>query len=135
MLCALTAQGSPIRLKSAFAPLRGMNSALRPSTQFHFGQNWEDYSRKSLDLEKVRQAKSDFERLFSGIPLENRSFLDIGFGQGLSLPSAASNGARCLGVDINARCLQVLGENRKAFFLRFRTNRSGELRDRSLIRN
>ncbi len=93
-----------------------MNSALRPSTQFDFGQNWEDYSRKSLDLEKVRQAKSDFERLFSGIPLENRSFLDIGFGQGLSLLSAASNGARCLGVDINARCLQVLGENRKAFF-------------------
>jgi 2-polyprenyl-3-methyl-5-hydroxy-6-metoxy-1,4-benzoquinol methylase len=93
-----------------------MNSALRPSTQFDFGQNWEDYSRKALDPEKVRQAKLDFARLFSGISLESRSFLDIGFGQGLSLLSAASSGARCLGVDINPRCLQVLSENRKAFF-------------------
>ncbi|HWY93035.1 MAG TPA: class I SAM-dependent methyltransferase [Chthoniobacterales bacterium] len=93
-----------------------MNSAPSPPTQFDFGENWEDFSRNALDSEKVRQAKEDFQRLLDGIPLENRSFLDIGFGQGLSLLSAASGGARCLGIDINARCLQVLSQNRKAFF-------------------
>jgi len=85
-------------------------------TQFDFGENWEDFSRSALDPEKVRQAKEDFQRFLNGIPLENLSFLDIGFGQGLSLLSAASGGARCLGIDINARCLQVLSQNRKAFF-------------------
>jgi 2-polyprenyl-6-hydroxyphenyl methylase/3-demethylubiquinone-9 3-methyltransferase len=73
-----------------------MNSAPSPPTQFDFGENWEDFSRNALDSEKVRQAKEDFQRLLDGIPLENRSFLDIGFGQGLSLLSAASGGARSL---------------------------------------
>jgi methyltransferase family protein len=93
-----------------------MNSAAEPPTQFDFGENWEDFSRNVLDAEKVRQAKEDFQRLLNGIPLQNFSFLDIGFGQGLSLLSAASGGARCLGIDINARCLQVLSQNGKAFF-------------------
>ncbi|HEX7195146.1 MAG TPA: methyltransferase domain-containing protein [Chthoniobacterales bacterium] len=93
-----------------------MNSVPQPPTQFDFGENWEDFSRNALDSEKVRQAKEDFQRLLDGIPLENRSFLDIGFGQGLSLLSAASGGARCLGIDINARCLQVLSQNGKSFF-------------------
>jgi hypothetical protein len=93
-----------------------MNSAPRLPDQFDFGENWEDFSRNALDPEKVQQAKEDFQRLLNGIPLDNRSFLDIGFGQGLSLLSAASGGARCLGIDINVRCLQVLSQNRKAFF-------------------
>jgi 2-polyprenyl-3-methyl-5-hydroxy-6-metoxy-1,4-benzoquinol methylase len=88
----------------------------RSSVQFDFGKNWEDFSRNALDPEKVRQAQVDFQKLLSEIPLEGRSFLDIGFGQGLSLLSAASAGARCLGIDINPRCLQVLDQNRKTFF-------------------
>ena len=89
---------------------------MRQCTQFDFGENWQDFSRNSLDPEKIRQSREDFQRLLGGIPLENRSFLDIGFGQGLSLLLAASAGARCIGIDINSRCLQVLSENRKAFF-------------------
>jgi 2-polyprenyl-6-hydroxyphenyl methylase/3-demethylubiquinone-9 3-methyltransferase len=85
-------------------------------TQFDFGENWEDFSREALNSEKVQQAKEDFQRLLDGIPLANRSFLDIGFGQGLNLLSAASGGARCLGIDINARCLQVLSQNARTFF-------------------
>ena len=93
-----------------------MTSAPRSPVHFDFGKNWEDFSRNSLDPEKVRQAQADFQKLVEGIPLENRSFLDIGFGQGLSLLSAASGGAHCLGIDINPRCLQVLEENRENFF-------------------
>src|ERR1700719_1657303 len=93
-----------------------MNSSPSPSSHFDFGENWEDFSRNALDPKKVLQAKEDLQRLLNGIPLKDLSFLDIGFGQGLSLLSAASSGARCLGIDINARCLQVLSQNRKAFF-------------------
>src|SRR6516162_1131003 len=93
-----------------------MNFASKSPTRFDFGENWDAFSRKALNRESVRQAKEDFQRLLEGIPLENRSFLDIGFGQGLSLLTAASGGARCLGIDINARCLQVLSQNRETFF-------------------
>ena len=67
-----------------------MNSVSKSPIQFDFGENWDDFSRKALNRENVRQAKEDFQRLLDGIPLENRSFLDIGFGQGLSLLTAAS---------------------------------------------
>ena len=96
-------------------PVR-MTPTHRPFIQFDFGRNWDDFSKNALDPEKVRQAQADFRNLLEGIPLETRSFLDIGFGQGLSLLSAASAGARCLGIDINPRCLQVLDMNRKTFF-------------------
>jgi len=88
----------------------------QPSVQFDFGRNWDDFSKNALNSEKVQQAQADFRQLLEGIPLESHSFLDIGFGQGLSLLSAASAGARCLGIDINPRCLQVLDNNRKTFF-------------------
>jgi hypothetical protein len=93
-----------------------MTSASRPPVQFDFGENWADFSRNALNPAKICQARADFQKLHQDIPLAGRSFLDIGFGQGLSLLSAASSGARCLGIDINPRCLQVLDENRKAFF-------------------
>ena len=93
-----------------------MTPTSRSSVQFDFGENWEDFSRNALNLKKVRQAQEDFRKLLEKIPLETCSFLDIGFGQGLSLLSAASSGARCVGLDINPRCLAVLEENRKTFF-------------------
>jgi hypothetical protein len=115
-----------------------MNSASKSPIQFDFGENWDDFSRKALNRENIRQAKEDFQRLLDGIPLENRSFLDIGFGQGLSLLLAASGGARCLGIDINARCLRVLSQNGKTFFPNIPSELIGRLQgsilDPALIR-
>ena len=93
-----------------------MTTTERSSIQFDFGKNWADFSTHALDLEKVKQAQADFRRLLEGVPLQTRSFLDIGFGQGLAMLSAASAGGYCMGIDINPRCLQVLENNRKAFF-------------------
>lgn len=46
-----------------------------------------------------------------GIPLAGCSFLDIGFGQGLSLLCAARAGARLHGLDINPKCREVFLAN------------------------
>src|SRR3989442_7782894 len=84
-----------------------------PARQFDFGQNWDDYSRHALTPERVAQARADFEQLTEDIELRGRSFLDVGFGQGLSLLAAASMGTvLAVGCDINPKCEQVLRGDR-----------------------
>lgn len=79
--------------------------------QFDFGKNWDEFSRHSLDGAKVAQAKEYFEVLMDGIELKGKTFLDIGFGQGLSLLIATEMGAVTTGVDINPTCSDVLERN------------------------
>ena len=83
--------------------------------QFDFGENWLEFSQHALTPEKVAQAKQDFSKLIRGIDLPNRSFLDIGFGQGLTLLAASEMGASVTGNDINPKCFQALDQNVQFF--------------------
>jgi 2-polyprenyl-6-hydroxyphenyl methylase/3-demethylubiquinone-9 3-methyltransferase len=85
--------------------------------QFDFGENWSDFSANALTPDRVQQAREDFAGLMARGCLDvfGKNFLDVGFGQGLSLLSAASNGAHAVGCDINPKCAQVLERNRKYF--------------------
>ena len=76
--------------------------------QFDFGQNWQDFARAALTRERVERAEREFAALLEDVPLEKASFLDIGFGQGLSLLSAARHGCRVFGCDINPKCQEAL---------------------------
>jgi len=81
--------------------------------QFDFGQNWKKFSERRLTPAKVGQAREQFHCLLKDCPLADRSFLDIGFGQGLSLLLAAEAGARVTGLDINPTCAEVLERNKQ----------------------
>lgn len=83
--------------------------------QFDFGQNWAEFSKNVLTPEKVEQAKTNFADLVDGLELSGKSFLDIGFGQGLSLLSAVSMGANVVGCDINPKCTKVIEANAEFF--------------------
>jgi len=83
--------------------------------QFDFGQNWADYSAFAITPQRVAQARRDFEGLLAGIELRDRTFLDIGFGQGFALLSAAAAGARAVGCDISPKCAEVLARNKPLF--------------------
>ncbi len=83
--------------------------------QFDFGRNWLKFSQAALSEEKISQARRDFAALFQGIELRDRSFLDVGFGQGISLLIAAEQGARAVGCDINPRCREVIERNHVYF--------------------
>lgn len=83
--------------------------------QFDFGQNWADFSASAATPERVQQARREFAALLAGVELRGRTFLDIGFGQGFSLLSAAAMGARAVGCDINPKCHQVIERNRALF--------------------
>lgn len=78
---------------------------------FDFGQNWKEFSENALDAGRFEQAQAHFAELMGGIPLVDQTFLDIGFGQGLSLLCAARAGARIHGLDINPKCREVLLRN------------------------
>jgi 2-polyprenyl-6-hydroxyphenyl methylase/3-demethylubiquinone-9 3-methyltransferase len=78
--------------------------------QFNFGRNWVSFARNVLTVERITQAREDFKRLFDNIPLNNKNFLDVGFGQGLPLLIAKERGACVVGNDINPRCREALAE-------------------------
>lgn len=80
---------------------------------FDFGQNWKEFSENALDPARYAQAQSHFSELMHGVPTAGKSFLDIGFGQGLSLLCAAKAGARIHGLDINPKCREVFLGNAK----------------------
>ncbi len=84
--------------------------------QFDFGKNWKEFSEKALSQEKVEQARSDFRALMGDINVRDATFLDIGFGQGLTLLIAAEMGAKSVGCEINPISSQVLDFNRERFF-------------------
>src|ERR1700730_10052030 len=83
--------------------------------QFDFGQNWSDFSANVATVERVAQARAHFSELLSGIDIQGKSFLDIGFGQGFSLLSARAGGAVAVGCDINPECLEIIDRNRLLF--------------------
>jgi 2-polyprenyl-6-hydroxyphenyl methylase/3-demethylubiquinone-9 3-methyltransferase len=83
--------------------------------QFDFGQNWADFSEHAITPERIAQARADFATLMEGIDLADHTFLDIGFGQGFGLLTAATMGAGTLGCDIDPECGEVLSRNRQLF--------------------
>jgi SAM-dependent methyltransferase len=84
--------------------------------QFDFGANWKAFSEHALTAAAVEEAKKDFIQLLGGIDLAGQSFLDIGFGQGLTLLTATLMGANTVGCDINAICAEILQANQRRYF-------------------
>src|SRR5271165_3467324 len=83
--------------------------------QFDFGENWQRFSHHALSVARVAQACTEFQELIAPIPLKGRSFLDIGFGQGLTLLAAASLGAHAIGCEISPKCSAALARNIRYF--------------------
>jgi SAM-dependent methyltransferase len=83
--------------------------------RFSFGKNWLSYSRVALDKKKIAEAREAFSSLTRGIELKGAQFLDIGFGQGLSLFLAAEAGADAFGIDVDPVCGEALEATQQFF--------------------
>ena len=83
---------------------------------FDFGSNWKHYSARALTMSRVEGAREAFCELTLNIELKSRSFLDVGFGQGLTALCAADAGAAVCCLDVNPRCAEAL-ELTSQFFL------------------
>lgn len=85
---------------------------------FNFGKNWEEYSLKKLDHNKLQQAEDSILDLLDEeeIKIKTKSFLDIGCGTGVFSIVAMKLGAnRVVGIDINPKCIEVARENSRRF--------------------
>jgi len=83
--------------------------------QFDFGENWKNFSEKALTPDRVAEAEKDFKNLVNPIDFKDKTFVDIGFGQGLSLLIATKLGAKTHGLDINPKCAEVINYNKQKF--------------------
>ena len=81
---------------------------MKETIRFTFGKNWQSYSKTSLTPERIEQARRAFHNLVYGIDLHNKTFIDIGYGQGLSLIIAAEMGAKVLGIDVDRDNVEAL---------------------------
>jgi 2-polyprenyl-6-hydroxyphenyl methylase/3-demethylubiquinone-9 3-methyltransferase len=83
--------------------------------RFAFGANWESFARNALNADRVAQARADFGSLLRDIEQTDRTFLDIGFGQGLVAAMATEAGARVTAIDIDADCHKAYKITRQYF--------------------
>lgn len=104
--------------------------------RFAFGENWRAFALQALNSERVEQGRRDFLELLKGIELKGRSFLDIGFGQGLALFYATEAGAQVFGVDIDPVNEDAL-EHTRRFFPRCSKpdTRTASILDAKLVEN
>jgi SAM-dependent methyltransferase len=84
---------------------------------FDFGTNWLDYSSSVLSEQLIAAARRDFFDLFAGVEFSDRTFLDIGFGQGLALCLASERGARAFGIDISPSSAEAAHKTMEKFSL------------------
>jgi SAM-dependent methyltransferase len=83
--------------------------------KFSFGKNWLSYSKIALDHSKIAAARKAFASLTCDIQLRGARFLDIGFGQGLSLFLAAEAGADVYGIDVDPLCGEAVAATHRFF--------------------
>lgn len=83
--------------------------------RFEFGKNWLSFSRKALSQNRIETGRTDFKRLTEDIRLDGKTFLDIGFGQGLALYYALEQGASVTGCDIDGICFEAVKKTSQWF--------------------
>jgi 2-polyprenyl-3-methyl-5-hydroxy-6-metoxy-1,4-benzoquinol methylase len=85
-------------------------------TRFDFGTNWQAFSEKRGNLQRLSAARSSLQSLLQRDAFEGLRFLDVGCGSGLfSIAAHQLRAAKVVGIDINAHCVAVSSQNRDRF--------------------
>ena len=83
--------------------------------KFDFGSNWINFSSSTLNEERIHCARIDFNDLMQGVDLSGKTFLDVGFGQGISTLIAAERGANVVALDLNYKSKEAFKLTKKWF--------------------
>lgn len=83
---------------------------------FDFGENWLDFSKKSLDEDRMKEAEKSLKDLIGEETIKNKTFLDIGSGSGIFSIVAKKIGAKkVVGFDISENSIKTAFLNKKRF--------------------
>ena len=78
---------------------------MNKTNKFKFGKNWKLFL-KGLKSEHIQISKKALLKFNQNINLENRSFIDIGSGSGLSSLIAKQLGAKVVSIDVDTECIE-----------------------------
>lgn len=82
---------------------------------FDFGENWKEYSLKSLDNHRFKESIKSLKVLVGN--LKNKNFLDIGCGSGIFSLAAKKLGAKkVIGFDISQNSVDTAYLNKNKFY-------------------
>ncbi|MBI5564938.1 MAG: class I SAM-dependent methyltransferase [Chloroflexi bacterium] len=80
---------------------------------FDFGANWQAFSEKRVNAERLDVAAQSLQKLLQRDALTGLSFLDVGCGSGLfSIAAYQLGAAKVVGLDINPRSIASSAYNR-----------------------
>ncbi len=83
---------------------------------FNFGENWQRFSKSSLDNQKFEMASSSLDQLIGREKVRGSTFLDIGCGSGIFAIAASLAGAqKVVGIDISKDSIEASISNKKRF--------------------
>ena len=83
------------------------------SMVFDFGSNWDEFSRRRIDRQRLALACESLQSLLQKENLKGKSFLDVGCGSGLFSIAAHQLGAvNVIGIDTNPHCIEISEANR-----------------------
>ena len=88
----------------------------KKNISFNFGENWQDFSKNSLDEDRFKTAVASLEQLIGLDNIKDRSFLDIGCGSGIFSISASLLGTKkVMGLDISKESVAASRTNKDKF--------------------
>jgi 2-polyprenyl-6-hydroxyphenyl methylase/3-demethylubiquinone-9 3-methyltransferase len=83
------------------------------SKVFDFGSNWDEFSQRRIDRQRLALACESLQSLLQKESLAGKSFLDVGCGSGLfSIAAHQLGAAKVIGIDVNSRCIEISQANR-----------------------
>lgn len=83
---------------------------------FDFGENWMDFSKNSLDEDKIKEAEKSLKSLIGEKIIKDKTFLDIGSGSGIFSIVAKKIGAKkVVGFDISENSVKTALFNKNRF--------------------
>lgn len=79
---------------------------------FDFGKNWQDFSLRALDEERLAKARDSLISLLDRPNLSGKRFLDVGCGTGLfSIAAASLHAQLIIGIDVDPLCIEISRQN------------------------
>ncbi len=93
-----------------------MQTADKKNIAFNFGQNWQAFSDKSLNRQKLDSAIDSLRELIGEDKIKGGNFIDIGCGSGIFAIAASLLGAaRVVGIDISRQSIEASKDNKNIF--------------------